>query len=71
MLMVPSVRLVTFQFMSVALRLKVKHLFSCVLMCFFFKSAFVMRLFFIIILITSAVGSGKKSLFVIQSSTAI
>ena len=49
MLMDTSVRLVTFQFMPMALHLNIKHLFSYVLMCFF-ESAFVMILFLLLLL---------------------
>ena len=54
MLMGTSVRLVTFQFMPMALRLNVKHLFS---LCIdvFFESAFVVRVFFIIIVTADGV----------------
>lgn len=49
MLMGTSVRLVTFQFMPMALRLNVKHLFS---LCIdvFFESAFVVRVFLLLLL---------------------
>jgi hypothetical protein len=69
MVMGTSVRLVTFQFMSMALHLNVKRLVCYVLMCFW--NLFLLEAFLLLIIIITAVGAGKKSLCVIQSSTAI
>ena len=69
MVMGISVWLLTFQFMSMALHLNAKRLFCYVLMCFL--NLLLLGAFLLIIIIITAVGAGKKSLCVIQSSTAI